>query len=118
VARGDIQPAISWLSEVEMAAALQARLIRQRSGSISTQLEMSYRLFLEERSTGIFTLLPIGREVFDLARSLGERYGGVLGVRALDVLHVAAAANGGANAFATFDDRQAKLAHEVGLKLL
>jgi predicted nucleic acid-binding protein len=118
VARTDIEASISWLSDVEMAAALQARPIRSTGGPTKAQLDRAYGLFLRERAGGIYTVLAMDRTVFDLARSLAERYSGTLGVRALDVLHVAAAVRGGAEAFATFDDRQRQLARELGLQIL
>jgi predicted nucleic acid-binding protein len=101
-----------------MAAALQARLLRSGHGPTKAQLDMAYALFLRERSMGIYSVSPIDRAVFDAARSLGERFGRELGVRALDVLHVAAAVQYRAVAFGTFDQRQARLAHAVGLKML
>jgi predicted nucleic acid-binding protein len=117
VARTDIEASISWLSDVEMAAALQARPIRSSTGPTKAQLDKAYSLFLRERADGIYTVLAMDRAVFDLARSLAERYSGALGVRALDILHVAAAVRGGAEAFATFDDRQRRLAKELGLHI-
>ena len=107
-----VEAIISWLSEAEMAAAMAARFVRS---SVVPQLDLAYAAFLREVSRGIFRVVAVDRSVFDLARSLGERYGGVLGVRALDVLHVAAAMRAGAEAFGTFDDRQGKLAKAVGM---
>jgi predicted nucleic acid-binding protein len=116
--RDDVEPVISWLSEVEMAAALEARSIRTGMGSNDPQLRIAYDKFRLERMSGIYRLVPLDSATFDLARSLAERYGRKLGVRALDVLHVAAALQSGAVAFGTFDGRQGRLAEAVGLKLL
>ena len=113
-----LEPMISWLSEVEMAAALEARPLRSGSRISDAQLRIAYDKFRSEKTSGIYRLVPLDSVTFDLARSLAERYGRQLGVRALDVLHVAAALRNGAVAFATFDARQAKLAEAAGLDLL
>jgi uncharacterized protein with PIN domain len=73
VARTDIAASISWLSDVEMAAALQARPIRSTGGPTKTQLDQAYSLFLRKRAGGIYTVLVMDRAVFDLARSVAER---------------------------------------------
>jgi predicted nucleic acid-binding protein len=55
---------------------------------------------------------------FDLSVRLSRVHAPVVGARALDTLHVAAAMELGAKEFWTFDDRQAKLAVAVGLKVV
>jgi predicted nucleic acid-binding protein len=52
------------------------------------------------------------------AMELSERYAARYLTRALDVLHIAAALEMQAAAFVSFDQRQRKLAAEVGLTLL
>ncbi|WP_404421532.1 type II toxin-antitoxin system VapC family toxin [Nibricoccus sp. IMCC34717] len=54
-------------------------------------------------------------EVMDLAESLSARHTGKLGVRTLDLLHVAAAKSLGARKFVTCDERQLSLARAAGL---
>jgi len=82
-----------------------------------TSLE-AYKDFRQHFTSGLYQVVPIDANVFELARSLSEQHGRALRNRALDVLHVAAAVQFGASAFATFDDRQGRLAEEVGLTLL
>ena len=76
----------------------------------------AYREF--RRNANLYKSAPIDGAVFDLARSLAEKHGQTLRVRALDVLHIAAALRFDAEGFGTFDSRQAVLAEKVGLKLL
>lgn len=112
--RHDCRPMIGWLSEVEMASALHAK-------STATQpalAELAYTEFRLDKTSKVYDLVAMDEEVFERARQLGERYGRKHLVRALDVLHVAAALRHGAGAFGTFDKRQAGMAAEAGLKLL
>ena len=113
-----LRATISWLSEVEMATALSPRFANSGRGITAAQMDQANSAFRAQLSQGIYAMAPVDKGTFDLARSYGERYGGALGVRALDVLHVAAAMRHGAEAFGTFDTRQARLAKEVGLKVL
>ncbi len=53
--------------------------------------------------------------VLAIADALGERHTSALGVRTLDLLHVAAAVSLKAKAFLTFDGRQFALARAAGL---
>jgi predicted nucleic acid-binding protein len=101
-----------------MATALSSRSLRTGGRITVAQLSQANSAFRAQVSQGIYAVAHLDEVTFDLARSYGERYGGALGVRALDVLHVAAAVRFGAVAFGTFDTRQAKLALEVGLRVL
>jgi len=56
-------------------------------------------------------------DVFSTAEAVGAAHTELLGVRAIDILHVAAACAMGANQFLTFDDRQKKLAGRAGLSV-
>jgi hypothetical protein len=69
-----------------------------------------------QRESGWKSGLP--DKAFDLCADLGRRLGPKLGVRTLDTLHVACAVELKAQHFWTFDDRQARLAKAVGLKIL
>jgi uncharacterized protein len=52
------------------------------------------------------------------AQEISRRYTASIGCRTLDVIHVAAAAELGLPSFATFDQRQQRLARAVGLKIV
>jgi hypothetical protein len=56
-------------------------------------------------------------DVYSRAESVSGLHTATLGVRSLDILHVAAALVLGASAFVTHDDRQARLARAVGLRV-
>jgi predicted nucleic acid-binding protein len=56
------------------------------------------------------------RSALHRAAELSRKHTAALGCRSLDVLHVASALELQAKSFFTFDDRQQKLAHAVGLK--
>jgi len=101
-----------------MAAALGARSVRSSAGVDDAQLRVAYSRFRRVRESGVYEVAAIEASTFELARTLGERYGESLGVRALDTLHVAVAMASGAVSFGTFDDRQGRLAEAVGMKLL
>lgn len=112
-----IQPLISALSEVEMSSALH-RIAPRRKGLNETLLGPAYLEFRTDLVAKRFLVVAIRDSTFELARYYGERHGESLHLRALDILHVAAAIESGAEAFGTFDDRQGKLAEAVGMNLL
>ena len=56
--------------------------------------------------------------VFIRAEALSAKHSGGIGSRSLDLLHVAEALEAGCTAFASFDDRQRKLAALADLKLI
>ncbi len=61
------------------------------------------------------TDLPVG--TFQNGIALARNYVSTCGTRSFDTLHVASALELGVTEFWTFDDRQAKLAKAVGLKV-
>jgi predicted nucleic acid-binding protein len=56
-------------------------------------------------------------EIFIRAERLSAKYSGDFGARSLDVLHVAAALECSCQGFASFDQRQRKIASLAGLKV-
>ncbi len=54
---------------------------------------------------------------FERCIELAKQYATRLGMATFDMLHVASALELGAERFWTFDERQAKLARAVGLKI-
>jgi predicted nucleic acid-binding protein len=118
IRRDDMEPMISRLSEVEMASALLGPSGRSIGAVTSDKLKRGYSAFRLQRESGFYQVVEVGNNTFSLAQTLGEQFGESLGVRALDLLHVAIAMRMGAEAFGTFDDRQGRLAEAVGMKLL
>ena len=71
-----------------------------------------------DAKTGVLADTPVSwGEVFAEAEALSAAHTGKIGNRALDVLHVAAAAALGAKIFYTFDARQKALAAKTGMKV-
>jgi predicted nucleic acid-binding protein len=66
---------------------------------------------------GAFRMVALPESLFEVARELSERTTETLGTRAVDLLHVAAALELGAEYLYSFDERQRKLARSVRLKL-
>ena len=60
---------------------------------------------------------PLPATAFVRARALAEKITPSVGVRAADLLHIAAALELGAKSLYTFDQRQHQAAHAVGLTL-
>lgn len=116
--RNKARPVIGWLSEVEMASALHARSTAAHPSSVGVAAEAAYAEFRKDRDRRVYDLVAMDAEVFEKAVLLGERFGKKHSVRALDVLHIAAALRHRVGGFATFDKRQAKVAEEAGLVLL
>jgi predicted nucleic acid-binding protein len=68
--------------------------------------------------TGALAETPVSwAEVFAEAEALSAAHTGEVGTRAMDALHVAAAAALGAKEFYTFDARQKTLATKAGMKV-
>ncbi|HME34824.1 MAG TPA: type II toxin-antitoxin system VapC family toxin [Candidatus Sulfotelmatobacter sp.] len=67
--------------------------------------------------SGLWLTVNFPESVWDTCAELARRHGPRLGMRTLDSLHVAAALQLKAQAFWTFDERQAKLAAAVGLQI-
>lgn len=73
--------------------------------------------FVADQSTNLWREVPLPENAFELCANLAHRYAPRIGVRTLDSLHVACALELTAGQFWTFDERQAKLAKAVGLKI-
>jgi len=103
------------LHRVEWASAIAQHLFR---GSLSVQgTQKAYDAFELHRDIGLWIEVPLPETTFELTVRLARIHAPSLGCRTLDILHVAAALELGAKEFWTFDERQAKLAKAVGLKV-
>ncbi len=116
--RGLQQPiSFNSLHELEFQNAIQLHLFRQSLPSASAQrLEHTIQTDL---ATGVLsrTSLPWNL-VFAEAVRLSIAFTSQFGNRSLDILHVAGAVVSECDSFATFDERQSKLAKAAGLKLV
>ena len=71
--------------------------------------------FQDDCHAGVWMIVGLPEKTWTACLDLAQRYGPTLGVRTLDSLHVACALELNADKFWTFDERQEKLAHAVGL---
>jgi predicted nucleic acid-binding protein len=106
---------ITAFSEVELCNAIALRIYRKEITEL--QAKAATRAFEQDIQTGVLSLQPMRTATFQKAKKLARRHTALLGTRTLDLLHVAAALTSGANGLLSFDARQRKLAHEVGLSL-
>jgi predicted nucleic acid-binding protein len=107
----------SHLHEIEIPNAIRLKRFR---GEITRQQEATaIRVFHSDIDAGRLARptydLP---EVFLRAERLSAKYSGDTGTRSLDLLHVAAALECGCTEFASFDQRQRKIATLAGLKVI
>jgi hypothetical protein len=101
--------------EVEVLNAVQLRVFRKH---ISVQqAQAATRSFELDIQAGAFSPQPVLAAAFDQAKRLALKYTSTLGIRSLDLMQVGSALALEAEAFASFDLAQRKLAHAAGLKL-
>lgn len=103
------------LGELELANALELRIFRKEAAA-STMRTVQAK-FQEHVQTGFFSLQPMPLTTYERARRMARRHTAQLGVRTLDILHVACAVLMQAEKFLTFDERQRELAQREGLKV-
>jgi predicted nucleic acid-binding protein len=84
--------------------AAEARTVRDR--------------FLSHLGSGVFQPQELTPEVWRMVMTLSRRRTAKMGVRTLDVIHVATALVLKPDAFCTFDERQRKLVKAEGLRVL
>ena len=104
----------SW-QQFELENALQLRLFRRES-SRADLAEAETRL-TEDLAAGVVVPVTLSMSsVLPIARQLTARHTALVGCRAFDVFHVAAAVHLRASRFLTFDVRQLALARAAGLR--
>ncbi len=100
--------------ELELANALELKIFRKEVGV--SEVRAAQARMREHTETGFFSLQPMPTTVYDRARQIARRRTAHLGLRTLDILHVASALLLRAEAFLTFDQRQLQLARAEGLR--
>ena len=104
----------SW-QQFELENAMQLRLFRRES-SRADLAEAETRL-TEDLAAGVVVPVTLSMSsVLPVARQLTARHTALVGCRAFDVFHVAAAVHLRAARFLTFDVRQLALARAAGLR--
>jgi predicted nucleic acid-binding protein len=103
------------LHQAEWAHAIAQHVFRRTLSP--TESQQIYEHLKDDQAAGLWAEVEIPENAFRVCADLGRRYAPKIGIRTLDTLHVACAFELKADQFWTFDDRQAKLAKAVGLKL-
>ncbi len=96
-----------------MVNALQLRLFRKEVRS--NEVRAAYALFRADMRDGILSMKSLPATIYTQAKLLGLRWTAKIGVRTLDIIHVAVALALEIETFNTFDDRQRRLAKAAGL---
>jgi predicted nucleic acid-binding protein len=100
--------------ELELLNALELRGFRKELSR--REVRRAHDTFESDRDSGIFSLQPVPTLVYAVAGRISRRRTFELGVRTLDIIHVASALVLKAEAFYTFDERQQDLANAEGLR--
>jgi predicted nucleic acid-binding protein len=105
----------TWLHELEFRNAIRLQVFQ---GRINEQVrDHILRLQRSDIASGIYDFVtPPALDVSREAEELSAAHTAVLGVRSLDILHVAQALVLGISDFLTFDKRQSDLARAAGLR--
>lgn len=101
--------------ELELLNAMQLQVFRKEARR--AEIRAAYAAFRKDVEAGVFAIEPLPDRMFTEARRLSSRWTARLGVRSLDIVHVASAIVLRASRFHTFDERQRKLAKAAGLEV-
>ncbi len=107
-----------WLTpfhQVEIAHGIAQKVFRRElTPGMADQI---FKGLAGDCDAGLWVRADFPELAFETATELARRHVATLGTRTLDTIHVASALELKAAQFWTFDDRQAKLAKAVGLKV-
>lgn len=102
--------------EFEFTNAVAWRVFRKQV--LVGEQSAVFDAFAKDIEEGMIRITPIPAAAFARAKQIARTQTPVIGNRALDVLHVASALVLRADTLFTFDDKQAKLASALGLRVL
>lgn len=103
------------LGETEFTSAVELCVFRKQWTRQEARAALG--VFQHDQRAGVFQVEALGEEVWNEALTLSRRHTATLGVRTLDLLHVAAVKILKPDAFYTFDQRQRKLAKAEHLRV-
>lgn len=103
------------LGELELLNALQLRVFRKEATAY--EIRLAGAQLQEHIASGFFSQQAMPVSVYERARQISRRRTVTLGLRMLDILHVASAKLLNGDRFLTFDQRQERLAKAEGLRL-
>lgn len=105
------------LIEHELRNAIRLCVFRRQISS--SQREGVLHDLEQDKAAGVFHLAPLDwPKALKLAETLSRQHTETLGMRGMDILHVASALALKARRFATFDERQRELARLAGLDVV
>jgi len=108
---------VTSLGFLELRVALYLSVFRGQI--IESQRRAVWQLIEQDFQQGFFVLTPVAPSaLYEQAAKLAEKYSTTVGIRTLDLLHIAAALILGARQMFTLDARQRRTAHGEGLKVL
>jgi predicted nucleic acid-binding protein len=103
------------LGELEIVNGVALRLFRKELQPDEAKAALA--LFRRDTESGVVRIVLLPSSAYQQAATIAGRHTPVLGTRTLDVLQVASAVVLGADTFFTFDQKQAKLAATLGLRV-
>jgi predicted nucleic acid-binding protein len=103
------------LGELEITNGVALRLFRKELRPIEAKGVLD--LFRKDIETGVVRIIPLPFSAYQQAAQIAARHTPALGTRTLDVLQVVSALVLKADTFFTFDQKQAKLAAALGLRV-
>jgi predicted nucleic acid-binding protein len=106
---------VTYLTELEFRNALQLRVFRKETNA--TAARAAYADWQTDLNDGLFRLCPLPEDWIRRSHAIAQHSTARLGIRTLDLIHVAAAVELEADALFSFDERQRRLAREFKLKV-
>lgn len=104
---------ITAFGEVEVFNAIELRLFRKEVSG--RQAKLAGQAFEQDLKDGVFISQAIPALTFEKAKRLAHQHTASMGVRGLDLIHVASALTLAVTTLLSFDVAQRKLAHSAGL---
>ena len=103
------------LGELEITNGVALRLFRKELRPFEAKGVLD--LFRKDIASGVVRIIPLPSSAYQQAAQIAARHTPALGTRTLDVLQVVSALVSKADTFFTFDQKQAKLASTLGLRV-
>lgn len=104
------------LGETEFVNAIELRVFRK--DWTRREARAVHEKFLEHVAGGVFQQQALNDDLWKEAIHLSRRHTAAVGIRTLDLLHVASAKLFRPDAFCSFDQRQRKLAKALRLRVI
>jgi predicted nucleic acid-binding protein len=105
--------ALTPIGELELMNALELRVFRKEA--TAAEIKRAQSQLREHIQSGVFELEAVPPTIYERAKQISQKRTSSIGLRTLDILHVASALLLHAEEFWTFDKRQANAARAEGL---